>query len=245
MTAVAGVALVTGAAKRVGRAIALELASAGYDLGIHCHRSLTEAEELRGRITSLGRRAVVIQADLALPESWPRLVSSCVAELGRLDVLVNNASTFDSLRLDEFTVNAWERTMRVNLTAAAGLCHYAAPRLAAGGAGCIVNLCDIAADRPFRKHLAYSCAKAGLVALTRALAVELAPRVRVNGVSPGIAEFPESYNAATRERLTAEVPLKRAGTPEDIAKAVRYLAVDAPYVTGQILRVDGGRGVRW
>jgi pteridine reductase len=135
--------------------------------------------------------------------------------------------------------------MRVNLTAVAGLCHHAAPHLATSGAGCIVNLCDIAADRPFRKHLAYSCAKAGLVALTKALAVELAPRVRVNGVSPGIAEFPESYDVATRERLVAEVPLKRAGTPEDIAKAVRYLVVEAPYATGQILRVDGGRSVGW
>jgi pteridine reductase len=167
-----------------------------------------------------------------------------VGEWGRLDVLVNNASSFDALRLKDFTVEAWERTMRVNLTAVAGLSHEAAPHLAASGHGCIINLCDIAADRPFREHLAYSCSKAGLVALTKALAVELAPGIRVNGVSPGIALFPEHYDNAMRERLAAQVPLKRPGTPEDVAHAVRYL-VSAAYVTGEILQVDGGRSVRW
>ena len=108
-----------------------------------------------------------------------------------------------------------------------------------------MNLCDIAADRPFRKHLAYSCSKAGVAALTEALAVELAPEVRVNAVSPGIAAFPEDCDVEARERLIAKVPLRRAGTPEDVAAAVRYLAADAPYVTGQIIRVDGGRSVRW
>jgi pteridine reductase len=240
-----GVALVTGAGKRVGRAIALELAASGYDVAVHCHRSRTEAEEVARKIEALRRRACVVQGDLAEESSWPRLIDASTEALGRLDVLVNNASVFDAMRLDDFDATAWERTFRVNLTAVAGMCHHAAAQLRAGGRGCIVNLCDIAAERPFGKHLAYSCAKAGVVALTKALAVALAPQIRVNAVAPGIAVFPESYDAAPRARLTAEVPLQRAGTPEDVAGAVRYLVDDAPYVTGQILRVDGGRSVRW
>ena len=239
------VALVTGAARRVGRAIALELASGGCDLALHYHRSKDAAARLAGQIEGLGRRACLIPGNLAEPVCWPRIVSTCVGSLGHLDVLVNNAAVFDSMRLREFDAPAWERTMRINLTAVAGMCHHAAGPLRAGGGGCIVNLCDVAADRPFREHLAYSCSKAGVAALTEALAVELAPEVRVNAVSPGIAVFPEAYDQATRSRLIGAVPLKRAGTPEDVAKAVRYLVADAPYVTGQIVRVDGGRSVRW
>ena len=239
------VALVTGATRRVGRAIAVELASAGYDVAVHYGRSADEATPVARQIEELGRRACLIQGDLSATSSWGRIVATCVEALGRLDVLVNNAAVFDPLGLADFGATAWERTMRINLTAVAGICHHAAAPLRAGGAGCIVNLCDIAADRPFRKHLAYSCSKAGVAALTKALAVELAPEVRVNAVSPGIAAFPEDCDAETRDRLTGEIPLQRAGTPEDVAAAVRYLVADAPYVTGQIIRVDGGRSVRW
>ena len=237
-----GVALVTGAARRVGRAIALELASGGWDVAVHFNRSRNEAEQLIKQIEVNGRRGHLIQADLSDATSWKQVVSACVNALGGLDVLVNNAAVFDSLWLARFDAAAWERTMRINLTAVAGMCHEAAEYLRVSGRGCIVNLCDIAADRPFRKHLAYSCSKAGVAALTKALAVELAPAVRVNAVAPGIAAFPEDYEPELRARLIAEVPLKRAGTPEDIAAAVRYL-VAAPYVTGQIIRVDGGRSV--
>jgi len=240
-----GVALVTGAAKRVGRAIALELASHGFDVAVHYHRSADEAAQVTGQIKDLGQRACFVPGDLSQPESWGQIVSACIDALGRLDVLVNNAAVLDSLRLPDFDPTSWERTMRVNLTAVAGLCHHAAEYLRARGRGCIVNLCDIAAERPFRRHLAYSCSKAGIAALTRALAVELAPEIRVNAVSPGIAAFPDDYDRKTRERLTARIPLRRMGTPEDIAKAVQYLVADAPYVTGQIIRVDGGRSVAW
>ena len=238
-------ALVTGAARRVGRAIALELASAGCDLAVHYNRAADEAAQLVRQVEESGRRASLIQADLTEPSSWERVVSSSVEALGRLDVLVNNASVFDPMPLTDFDVDAWDETMRINLTAVTALCHHAEPHLRTGGRGCIVNLADIAADRPFPGYLAYSCSKAALVALTRALAVELAPEVRVNAVSPGIAAFPDDYDKATRERLTAQVPLQRAGTPQDIAKAVRFLVADAPYLTGQITRVDGGRSVRW
>ncbi|MFH0980162.1 MAG: SDR family oxidoreductase [Planctomycetota bacterium] len=245
MSAERRVALVTGAAKRVGRAIALELAAAGCDVAVHHNRSRDEAAEVVRQIEALGRRACRVHGDLSHEPSWTHIVSACLEAFGRLDVLINNAAVFDPMRPADFDASAWERTLRINLIAVAGLCHHAAEPLRAGGRGCIVNLCDIAADRPLREHLAYSCSKAGVVALTQALAVELAPGVRVNGVSPGIAGFPRAYDQATRDRLTAEVPLQRAGTPEDIAKAVRYLVNDAPYVTGQILRVDGGRSVRW
>jgi pteridine reductase len=240
-----GVALVTGAARRVGRAVALELAAGGYDVAVHYRHSAEAAAEVVRQVQARGRRASLIQADLAQEASWERIVAACLEALGRLDALVNNAAVFEAMRLAEFDATAWERTLRINLTAVAGLCHHAAEPLRAGGRGCVVNLCDIAADRPFPEYLAYSCSKAGLVALTRALAVELAPAVRVNGVSPGIAVFPDDYDPPTRAHLTAEVPLQRAGTPEDVARAVRYLVCDAPYVTGQILRVDGGRSVRW
>ncbi|MCK4658647.1 MAG: SDR family oxidoreductase [Phycisphaerae bacterium] len=237
------VALVTGSARRVGRAIALELASAGCDLALHYNRSQDEAAQLLRQIEACNRRAHLIPGDLSQPTSWGRIVSVCVEAFGRLDVLVNNAAVFDPMALAGFDHAAWERTMRINLTAVAGMCHHAAEHLRSGGCGCILNLCDIAADRPFGRHLAYSCAKAGVVALTKALALELAPEVRVNAVSPGIAAFPDDYDNTTRRRLIAKVPLQRAGTPEDIAKAVRYLVADAPYVTGQIIRVDGGRSI--
>jgi len=240
-----GTALVTGASKRVGRAIALELASAGYDLALHYNRSADEAAAPARQIEDLGRRACRVRGDLAEPASWERIVADSVSALGRLDVLVNNAAVFDSVPAADFDSIAWERTMRVNLTAVAGLCHHAEGHLRASGKGCVVNLCDIAADRPFGEHPAYSCSKAGVAALTRALAVKWAPEVRVNAVSPGIAAFAEDVDQEVRERLIAKVPLHRAGTPEDIAKAVRYLVADAPYVTGQIIRVDGGRSVSW
>lgn len=244
MSREAPVALITGAAKRVGRAIALELASAGYDLAIHYWRSEQEAAGLARQLEAGGRRACLIQGDLREAPTPRQLVTTCVENLGRLDLLVNNASVFEPMRLADFDAQAWDRALRVNLTAVTSLCHHAAEPLRASGRGCIVNLADLAADRPFPGYLAYSCSKAALVALTRALAVELAPAVRVNAVSPGIAVFPDHYDQATRQRLTAQVPLQRAGTPEDVARTVRFLA-GAPYVTGQVIRVDGGRSVRW
>lgn len=245
MTGEQAVALVTGSSRRVGRAIALELASAGYHLAVHYHRSQPEADALVREIEDLGHQACLVCGDLSEPTAWERIVADSVSALGRLDVLVNNAAVFDSVPAADFDPIAWERTMRINLTAVAGLCHHAEGHLRASGLGCVVNLCDIAADRPFGEHPAYSCSKAGVVALTRALAVKWAPDVRVNAVSPGIAAFAEDIDQEVRERLIAKVPLGRAGTPEDVAKAVRYLVADAPYVTGQIIRVDGGRSVSW
>lgn len=239
-------ALVTGGARRVGRAISLELAQAGCDIAVHYGTSEKEARTLVETLRRQGRNAVMVQGNLADPSSWPAIVGKTVESLGRLDVLVNNASVFLTDRpdtIDDFDANLWEDMLRVNLIAPAGLAHHARPYLQTHGRGRIINLCDIAADRPYPEHLAYGCAKSGLVSLTKALARALAPSITVNGISPGIALFPESYENRLRESLIAQVPLKRAGTPNDIASAVRFLAETADYMTGQVINVDGGRSV--
>ena len=238
------VALVTGGARRVGRAIALELAGAGCDIALHFRRSQDDARAVVGDVAALGRRAEMIQADLADPDAPRMVVESTVQAFGRLDVLVNNASVFDRMRIDEFDLQAWERTMRVNLAAPAALAACARPWLEASGAGKIVNLCDVSADRPWPSRLAYCASKAGLVSLTRALAKALAPRVQVNGVSPGIAAFPDDCEAAARQRLIDNIPLQRAGNPQDIARTVRFLVWEGDYITGQIINVDGGWSIR-
>lgn len=240
------VALVSGGAKRVGRAIALELARAGCDVAIHFNRSGDAAREVAGAVESIGRRAATVQGDVADESTWPRIVEETVAALGGLDVLINNASIFPidaDDTLEGFDASQWERIQRINLTAPTALCHFAEPHLRRTGRGCVVNLCDIAADRPWPSHLGYGASKAGLVAVTKALARALAPDVRVNGVAPGIAIFPEEYDDSLRNQLVSHVPLGRAGTPEDIAKLVRYLVVEGDYITGQIIPCDGGRSL--
>lgn len=240
------VALVTGGARRVGRAIVLELACAGCDVVVHFDRSRDEADTAAGEVRAMGRRAVSVAAALEDAAAWKSIVDCAVGAFGRLDVLVNNASTFvtdASDTLEAFDPDRWERMLRVNLLAPMGLCHHAAPHLAANGAGRIVNLLDIAAERPWSTHLAYVSSKAALAAMTRALAKALAPGVCVNGIAPGIAVFPESYDEELRRALVERVPLKRAGTPEDIARTVRFLVESGDYITGQIVNVDGGRSL--
>ncbi len=239
----AKVALVTGAARRVGRAIALELARAGYDVAVHHHRSHADAASLGDEIAAVGRRVCLVQGDLADADAPARMVAESVRQLGRLDVLVNSAAVFGRMSLEQFDRDAWQRELDVNLTAAAALCHHARPHLAADGVGRIVNICDISADRPWPGHLAYCVSKAGLVCLTKALARGLAPDILVNGVAPGIAVFPDDYDAKVRSRLTAQVPLGRTGQPEDVAAVVRFLVEDGCYITGQVINVDGGRSI--
>jgi len=237
------VALVTGAARRVGRAIALELANAGYDIGLHFNTSTRDADEAASAIRRLDRRVALLRADLADPVAASALPDRCASELGRLDALVNSAATFEPMRLADLDVSKWNHTLAVNLTAPALICRSAAPLLAEGGA--IVNICDIHAERPLPSYLAYSIAKAGLVAITRALAAELGPRIRVNAVAPGVAAWPDDYSEEKRKRIIARIPAHRAGTPEDVAAAVRFLVLDATYVTGFLLNVDGGRSIAW
>ena len=236
-------ALVTGAARRVGRAIALELASAGCDVVVHYNTAETEARSVVEQIQQMGRRAIGVAGDLADRSVPQRVVDEAVAEMGRLDVLVNNASVFDSAALDEWTDEHWERTLRINTVAPAMLARAAAAIMRRNGGGRIVNLADIMADRPAIGLAAYCASKAALVSITKSLARELAPTIAVNAVAPGIAIFPESYEQELREKLIRRVPLQRAGSPEEIAAIVRFLVTTADYVTGQVIAIDGGRSI--
>ncbi len=234
------VVLITGAARRVGRAIALRLASAGCHVAVHYHGSADDAATTAADCRARGVQSEVFQADLGDAVATAALVPAVLGRFGRLDVLVNNASVFERMRLEDFAPAAWEATLRVNLTAPMVLAHAARTALIDAG-GRIVNLCDAATQRPWADHLAYIVSKAGLDALTRVLAKAFAPRVNVVGVAPGVAAWPADYGAELREKLTARIPLRRSGTPEDIAAAVHFLLADGDYITGIVLPVDGGR----
>ena len=239
------VALVTGAARRIGAAIVLELARAGADVAIHVRSSAREGVALARRVKALGRRAVVIEADLADAGACRALVPTAVAALGRLDVLVNNAAVFEPNDPRVGDAAAWDLHMAVNaraiylLSAAAGR-HWTSRR----PGGTIVNIACASAGAPFAGFLAYSASKAAVVSLTRGYAKALAPHVRVNAVAPGPI-LPAKGASAARNRAALEATvMRRFGDASDVAKAVRYLVVDAPLVTGVVLPVDGGRHLR-
>jgi len=236
------VALVTGAARRVGRAIALRLAAGGCHLAVHFRRSEPEAQATAADCRASGARAEAFQADLGEPAAARGLVDQVLARFGRLDILVNNASVFEPMSLVEFDPAAWERTLRVNLTAPLVLTHAAREALRRN-AGRVINLCDAATARPWPEHLAYAVSKGALETLTKVLARALAPEVNVVGIAPGVAAWPAHYSAELRERLVARIPLQRAGTPEDVAAAVHFVLREGDYITGVILPIDGGRSV--
>ena len=234
------VALVTGAGRRVGARIARELHAAGMSVAVHCHRSREEAERLRAALEAARPgSAAVVAADLLEPGAADAVVAAAAECWGRLDVLVNNASTFYPTPVGEVTEAEWRDLVGSNLAAPFFLAQAAAPLLRAAR-GCIVNITDVYAHRPLAGHPVYSAAKAGLVMLTRALALELGPDVRVNSISPGAGLWPENDDP-DRERIIEEIALKRSGDPGDIARAALFLVRDAPYVTGHDLAVDGGR----
>jgi len=238
------VVLVTGAARRVGATIARCLHAAGYDLALHCRRSRAELDALIGELESVrSGSTLALQAELADAAQLPNLVDAATARFRRLDGLVNNASAFYPTPLGTITPAQWDELFAANARAPLFLAQAAAPHLAAQR-GAIVNLVDIYAEQPLAQHSVYTMAKAALAASTRALALDLAPDVRVNGVAPGAVLWPEAGKAAAeRQRLIARTPLQRAGTPEDVAGAVLWLLRDATFVTGQIIRVDGGRSL--
>lgn len=236
------VALVTGAARRVGRVIARTLHEAGYDLALHYRGSRGEAEQLAAELGA--RRAdsvLLLAADLARTEELPRLVLRTVQRFGRLDALVNNASAFYPTPIGEATEAQWDELFASNAKAPFFLAQAAAPHLRVAR-GAIVNLVDIYAERPLARHTLYCMAKAANAMLVKSLARELGPEVRVNGVAPGAVLWPEAgKSSAEQHDLLARTALRRAGAAEDVAGAVLYLLRDAPYVTGHILPVDGGR----
>ena len=234
------VALVTGAGRRVGARIARELHAAGMSVAVHCHRSREGAERLREAFE--GARpgsATVVAADLLESGAAEAVVAAAEERWGRLDVLVNNASSFYPTPVGEVTEAEWRDLVGSNLAAPFFLAQAAAPLLRAAR-GCIVNIADVYGHRPLAGHPVYSAAKAGLVMLTRALALELGPEVRVNSISPGAVLWPENEDPE-RRRIIDAIALKRSGDPGDIARAALFLVRDAPYVTGQDLAVDGGR----
>ena len=240
------VVLVTGAARRIGAAIVTRLHAHGALVAIHYRGSADDAEQLAAKLNAQRPdSAATFQADLLSSDAIPGLVAAVVNWRGRLDGLINNASTFYPTPVGEIREQDWNDLVGSNFKAPLFLSQAATPHLRESQ-GVIINIVDIHAQRPLRNHVVYGPAKAALAMLTRALAKDLGPEIRVNGVSPGAILWPEDgMTDAVKDTILRQVPLARAGEPEDIAGCVLYLMRDATYVTGQIIAVDGGRSVGW
>lgn len=236
-------ALVTGAGRRVGQAIALGLAEAGCDVAVHFHGSRDGAESSARQVRERGRRAVVLLADLRDAAAARALAPQAAAGLGgRLDILVNSAAIMVRQRLEDVTPESWDETMDLNLRAAFFVAQGAVPLLRAAR-GRIINLADVAGFEPWPQYIPHCASKAGVVMLTRALAAALAPDVTVNAIAPGPVLLPDAWDDAARERIIASTPLQRLGSPTDVVGAALYL-LEHDYVTGTVLVVDGGRLIR-
>jgi pteridine reductase len=239
-------ALVTGAAKRIGAVVASTLHEAGANVAIHYHHSVDAAESLAAELNRLRpKSAFTIGADVREVADLEHMAKDVLGRTGQLDVLVNNASNFYPTPLGTVTEEQWYDLMGSNLKAPLFLSQALLPALKASR-GVIINIVDVHAQRPLRDHVVYGAAKAGLAMLTRSLAKDLGPHIRVNGVSPGAILWPdEGMSEQLRAAIIRQTALKRSGEPQDIAAAVLFLVRDAPYVTGQIIAVDGGRSVGW
>lgn len=238
--------LITGAARRIGAALARGFHAEGANVCIHFHHSAGEAEQLRDELNATRADSAICAAgDLLDLDALPTLVNRATGAFGRLDVLINNASTFYPTPLGTVTAQHWDDLMGTNLRAPLFLSQAAAPALKQAR-GSILNMIDIHAQRPLPQHPVYSSAKAGLIMLTRSLARELGPDVRVNGIAPGPILWPEGgLEDTVKQEIIDKTLLKRSGSPVDIVRAALFFAKDAPFVTGQILAIDGGRSVGW
>jgi pteridine reductase len=240
------VILITGGAKRVGATMCRELHKHGARLMIHYNTSMAEARALQAELNLLRTNSVaIIQGDLLNNNVLPTLVSETVNQFGKLDVLINNASTYYPTDLGQINEENWQDLIGSNLKAPVFLAQAAAPELRKNH-GCIINITDMHIERPKKGYIVYSVAKAGLVTLTKSLAHELSPEVRVNAVAPGPVQWPESnpqFDEVYRQRVINQTLLKRVGEAEDVAKAVKFLIYDAPFITGHVLAVDGGRSL--
>jgi pteridine reductase len=237
------VALVSGGARRVGRAIVERLAGAGFEVVLTYMSSEREAGELVEALRDGGGTAVAVRADLTRPVEAVEAIAGAVGEsFGRLDVLVNNASIYEPDGLEQAGVEQARRMMAIHYEAPLLLCRRLAPLLRESG-GQVVNMVDLLAERPWPRYLSYCASKAALMNLTLGLARELAPAVTVNGIAPGVVEWPEDYPPAEREKYLRRVPLGRAGRPQDVAELVHFLVTGGSYITGQIIRLDGGRSI--
>jgi pteridine reductase len=233
-------AVVTGAGVRVGRAIAVALADAGYDLALHANDNIIAATELAAELAKKGRQASVHKADLADPLQVERLVKELRDRYRAVDVLVNSASIYVEKAFADIDLAAYARMQQINLVAPFFLTQGLLEPLKHAAAPSVINIVDIAAERVVPRYAHYTVSKAGLAALTRALATELAPKIRVNGVAPGLVAMPAKWTAETKSGALERIPLERSGDPADVAKLVVFLARDATYMTGQIVAVDGG-----
>lgn len=240
------VALVTGAARRIGAAISRCLHQHGADVAVHYRGSAAEADAVCEDLNAIrADSALSVQADLSDTETLPALIETVTTWHGRLDILINNASSFYPTPLGEITESIWDDLVGSNLKAPLFLSQAALAELKRAH-GVIINIVDIHSQRPLRNHAVYGSTKAGLAMLTRSLAKDLAPEVRVNGVSPGAILWPEAgLTEKTKAAILRQIPVGRAGDAEDIAGCVLYLVRDASYVTGQIIAVDGGRSIGW
>lgn len=242
MAEIRRVALVTGGAKRVGRAIVQALADAHFDVAFTYLTSESDARSLTSHLSARLARAVAIQADLSQPDAAEQVHRKFSTQFSRLDVLVNNASEFGEGNLDATDADLVTRMTTLHLTTPLLLCKLFSPLLRASG-GHVVNMLDILAERPWPDKLAYCASKAALWNATLSLARELAPEVTVNGIAPGVIDWPVDYPEAEREKYLKRIPLARAGTPQDAAKLVKFLVTEGSYITGQVIRLDGGRSL--
>lgn len=238
------VALITGGSRRIGATTARMLHAAGMRLVIHYRNSADSAEDLRAELCEQRPDSVVlIRGDLEEIAKVKNLVREAVTAMGGMDVLINNASRFFPTPIGSATEDQWDALLNTNLKAPFFLSQTAAPYLAKVG-GCIINITDIYAERPLDDHPIYNATKAGLLSMTRSLARDLGPDVRVNAVAPGAILWPEAgMDELSKQRLISRTPLRQAGNPEDIARTILFLIADAPYITGQVINVDGGRTV--
>jgi pteridine reductase len=234
------VALVTGASRRIGRAIALDLAAHGVTVAVHYRSSQTEADAVVAEMVAKGRSAQAFRANLESVGEIEQLVAKVLDNFGRIDILVNSASIFAPTPLAEISEHDWDANLDTNLKAPFFLSKFAAAAMRKQGAGKIINLGDWAGIRPFKDYLPYSVSKSGLIGLTKALAKELAPEVQVNCIALGMVIPPESYSKEEVGRLVSRTLTKKIGTPEDVSRAVLFFC-ETDYATGSILTLEGGR----
>lgn len=236
--------LVTGAGRRIGRAIALALADRGAHVIVHCHRSREEAETTAAQIRRLGRQAVVATADQCDWNAVDQVCREVWETTGGIDVLVNNAAIYRRTPLAEIREQDWNELLDTDLKGPFAFARFLGPRMRQRGGGKIINISDVGGECVWPGYIPYCIAKAGVVAMTSGLARALAPEVQVNALAPGTILWPDEFDAARKKRLTDELPLRRTGSPADVARAVCFLVESGDYITGTVLPIDGGRRLR-
>jgi len=236
-----GVALVTGGARRVGRAIALALARRGAHVAFTYRTSRREAEDLLRELAAIGGRSLAVKADAGRSADAKTAVQKVVKTFGRIDILINNAAIYPRTPWSKLNEKTWDEILTTNLRGPFLFAKAAGDRMMAQGAGKIINIADWAGERPYKHYLPYCVSKAGVIAMTKALALELAPTVQVNAVAPGPVLLPEDVSAAEKRAIIAATPLHRIGSPEDIANSVVFLLEGSDFITGALLPIDGGR----